>query len=63
MAKADLLQAMRDKANPIAPAPTKQAQRTAAQAQQPPSRNGKRQVAAYFPRTCAEATQALDGRT
>ena len=49
MAKADLLQAMRDKANPVAPAPTKQAQRTAAQAKQPPSRNGKRQVAAYFP--------------
>ncbi len=49
MPKADLLQAMREKANPVAPAPTKQAHGTAAQAKQPPSRNGKRQVAAYFP--------------
>ena len=49
MEKADLLQAMREKANPVAPAPTKQAQSTATQAKQPPSRNGKRQVADYFP--------------
>ena len=49
MAKADLLQAMREKANPLAPAQTIQAPSTAAQMKQPPSRNGKRQVAAYFP--------------
>ena len=49
MAKADLLQAMREKANPVAPAPTILAHSTAAQTKQPPSRNGKRQVAAYFP--------------
>ena len=61
MAKADLLQAMREKANPVAPAPTILAHSTAAQTKQPPSRNGKRQVAALFPRTCAETTQALDG--
>ena len=53
MAKADLLQAMREKANPVAAevssVPTKQANSRAAQATQPPSRAGKRQVAAYFP--------------
>ena len=49
MAKADLLQAMREKAHPVTRAPTKQAHGTATQAKQPPSRNGKRQVAAYFP--------------
>ena len=49
MAKADLLQAMREKANPVAPAPPRRANRRPAQAKQAPSRNGKRQVAAYFP--------------
>ena len=53
MAKADLLQAMRDKANPAtaeaAPVPAKQANDRVGQESQPPSRSGKRQVAAYFP--------------
>ena len=53
MAKADLLQAMREKANPVAaevqPVPTKQVNSGAGQATQSPSRAGKRQVAAYFP--------------
>ena len=65
MAKADLLQAMREKANSAAEAaaiPAKQANSGAEKVAQPPSRAGKRQVAAYFPRTCSEATQAFDGR-
>ena len=56
MAKADLLQAMREKANPVVaevqPVPTKQVNSGPGQATQPPSRAGKRQVAAYFPRAC-----------
>ena len=52
MAKADLLQAMRQKANSAAEAvaiPAKQANSGAGKVAQPPSRAGKRQVAAYFP--------------
>ena len=52
MAKADLLQAMREKANPAAEAaliPAKQVNNGAGKETQPPSRVGKRQVAAYFP--------------
>ena len=53
MAKADLLQAMREKANPVMaevqPVPTKQVNSGPWQTTQPPSRAGKRQVAAYFP--------------
>ena len=53
MAKADLLQAMREKANPVAAGAaavgTKQASGRSGQEAQPPSRAGKRQVAAYFP--------------
>ena len=52
MARTDLLQAMREKANPAAetePAPAKQANFMAGQEAQLPSRAGKRQVAAYFP--------------
>lgn len=52
MAKADLLQAMREKANPAAEStliPTKQVNNGAGQEALPPSRAGKRQVAAYFP--------------
>ena len=53
MAKTDLLQAMREKANPAATGATavgaRQASNRAEQEAQPPSRVGKRQVAAYFP--------------
>ena len=53
MAKADLLQAMREKANPVmeaaASAPAEQIKSGAGQEAHPPSRAGKRQVAAYFP--------------
>ena len=52
MAKADLLQAMREKANPLAEAvstSSKQVKSDAGQEAHPPSRAGKRQVAAYFP--------------
>ncbi len=52
MAKADLLQAMREKANSAAEAaaiPAKQANSGVGKVAQPPSRAGKRQVAAYFP--------------
>ncbi len=54
MAKADLLQAMREKANPAAveaaaPTAAKQANGRAGEDPQPPSRAGKRQIAAYFP--------------
>lgn len=52
MAKADLLQAMREKANPVTEAVStspKQAKSGAGQEAHPPSRTGKRQVAAYFP--------------
>ena len=53
MVKADLLQAMREKANSVVaevqPVPTKQVNNEPGQATQPPSRAGKRQVAAYFP--------------
>ncbi len=53
MAKVGLLQAMREKANPAAaeaaPVPAKQANGGAGQEAKPPSRAGKRQVAAYFP--------------
>ena len=52
MAKADLLQAMREKANPVTEAVSaspKQIESGAGQEAHPPSRAGKRQVAAYFP--------------
>ena len=52
MAKADLLQAMREKANPVIGAVStspKQVKSGAGQEAHPPSRAGKRQVAAYFP--------------
>ena len=53
MAKADLLQAMREKANPAAAGATAvratQVSDKAGHEAQPPSRVGKRQVAAYFP--------------
>lgn len=52
MAKADLLQAMREKANPVMEAPSAPAEQVksgAGQEAHPPSRAGKRQVAAYFP--------------
>ena len=54
MAKADLLQAMREKANPVIEAVStspkqKQVKSGAVQEAHPPSRAGKRQVAAYFP--------------
>ena len=52
MAKADLLQAMREKANPViedASTPPKQVKSRVVQEAHPPSRAGKRQVAAYFP--------------
>lgn len=52
MAKADLLQAMRNKANPVIEAVStspKQVKSGAEQESHPPSRAGKRQVAAYFP--------------
>lgn len=52
MVKADLLQAMREKANPVmetASAPVEQVKSGAGQEAHPPSRAGKRQVAAYFP--------------
>ena len=51
MAKADLLQAMREKANPVVEDASKQVTSRVVQVQEahPPSRAGKRQVAAYFP--------------
>ena len=52
MAKADLLQAMREKANPVIGAVStspNQVKSGAGQEAHPPSRAGKRQVAAYFP--------------
>lgn len=51
MAKADLLQAMREKANPVIEDASKQVTSRVVQVQEahPPSRAGKRQVAAYFP--------------
>ena len=53
MAKADLLQAMREKANPAAAGAAavgaRQASDRVGQEDLPPSRVGKRQVAAYFP--------------
>ena len=52
MAKADLLQAMREKANPVIETVStspKQVKSEAGPEPHPPSRAGKRQVAAYFP--------------
>ncbi len=52
MAKADLLQAMREKANPVTEAVSnsqKHVKSGAGREAHPPSRAGKRQVAAYFP--------------
>ena len=53
MAQADLLRAMREKANPTAAGAAavgaRQTSDRVGQEGQPPSRVGKRQVAAYFP--------------
>ena len=50
MARIDLLQAMREKANPAAAVDSnKQVNSSPIQEVRPPSRAGKRQIAAYFP--------------